>query len=104
MKRISRFGDSGEEVKTIFSNIFRICKAVEIKKYSNERKELFKILDEMLATVDRINLKSNVKRDDIINVTSNSNDIKLPTLSLPGFSCTVDKWFTYFRICSKLLL
>lgn len=69
----NRFSDIAEELKFIFGNNFEICKEDEIKRYSNEKEELYETLDEMLATLDRINLKGNVKRDNIKNVTSNSN-------------------------------
>lgn len=70
------FHDIGEELKTIFSYIFGLYKNCEVKKYSNEKKELFETLFEMFATTARINLKVNLKREDINKVTSYYNEIK----------------------------
>lgn len=62
-----------------------LSKDDEIEKYSMEREELFETLDKMLTTIYRIKLKDNVKKNDISNVISDSNENKLPTLSFPIF-------------------
>ena len=49
----------------------------------------------MLATIDRKTLKDNAKKNEVSNVPFCSNEIKLPTLSLPTFSGTIDEWLTF---------
>lgn len=70
------------ELKTVFGNIFDLWKDDKIENYSNQREDLFKTLDEMLATIDKINVKIIEKGDEINNTTcdSNYNEIKLFTI------------------------
>lgn len=81
----NRFSCIREELKTVFNNKFGICKDDEIKIYRNETEELFEILDEKLATIAGLNSKGNVNKNDINNIISNYNEIKLPIFSLPPF-------------------
>lgn len=96
--RKNRFDTLGEELKTIFDNLFDVAKEDEIETYIDEKQDLFETWDEMLIMIERqiLQLNERNKKSEIIpSKNHDSTEIKLPTLSLPTFSGVVDEWLTF---------
>ncbi|GFY38765.1 hypothetical protein TNIN_41531 [Trichonephila inaurata madagascariensis] len=94
----NRFDTIGEELKTIFDNLFSLARDIEIEDYILEKQELFDTWEEMLILLDRrvSHLNKTNKNTEVTHTrNSGSTEIKLPTLSLPTFSGVIDEWLTF---------
>ncbi|KAG8176819.1 hypothetical protein JTE90_003447 [Oedothorax gibbosus] len=97
--RKSRISGLIDEVKDIFSTIINKCKDDEVDNYSVEKDELLDILETLLAQITRHIRKhaigeQNLKSSQVKPLESTDN-IKLPTLSLPTFSGVIEEWLTF---------
>ncbi|GFY28158.1 DUF1758 domain-containing protein [Trichonephila clavipes] len=96
--RKNRFDVIGEELKTLFDNLFSLAKDDEIEGYILEKQELLDTWEEMLILLERrvSHLNKTNKSTEVIHTrNSDSTEIKLPTLSLPTFSGVIDEWLTF---------
>ncbi|GFS36550.1 uncharacterized protein TNIN_389231 [Trichonephila inaurata madagascariensis] len=96
--RKNRFDTIGEELKTIFDNLFSLARDNEIEDYILEKQELFDTWEEMLILLDRrvSHLNKTNKNTEVTHTrNSDSTEIKLPTLSPPTFSGVIDEWLTF---------
>ena len=100
--RRNRFNVIGEDLKNIFNKLLSACSEEEIDKICEEKEELDEIIDDMLTNIDRAILKFENKGVEPIQSGSKqiskpleANEIKLPTLSLPTFSGSVEEWLTF---------
>ncbi|GFW80780.1 DUF1758 domain-containing protein [Trichonephila clavipes] len=96
--RKNRFDVIGEELKTLFDNLFSLARDDEIECYILEKQELLDTWEEMLILLERrvSHLNKTNKSTEVIHTrNSDSTEIKLPTLSLPTFSGVIDEWLTF---------
>ncbi|GFW59533.1 DUF1758 domain-containing protein [Trichonephila clavipes] len=96
--RKNRFDVIGEELKTLFDNLFNLARDDEIECYILEKQELLDTWEEMLILLERrvSHLNKTNKSTEVIHTrNSDSTEIKLPTLSLPTFSGVIDEWLTF---------
>ncbi|GFV78772.1 integrase catalytic domain-containing protein [Trichonephila clavipes] len=96
--RKNRFDVIGEELKTLFDNLFSLAKDDEIEGYILEKQELLDTWEEMLILLERrvSHLNKTNKSTEVFHTrNSDSTEIKLPTLSLPTFSGVIDEWLTF---------
>ncbi|GFX83319.1 integrase catalytic domain-containing protein [Trichonephila clavipes] len=96
--RKNRFDVIGEELKTLFDNLFSLANDDEIEGYILEKQELLDTWEEMLILLERrvSHLNKTNKSTEVIHTrNSDSTEIKLPTLSLPTFSGVIDEWLTF---------
>ncbi|GFU71892.1 DUF1758 domain-containing protein [Trichonephila clavipes] len=96
--RKNRFDVIGEELKTLFDNLFSLANDDEIEGYILEKQELLDTWEEMLILLERrvSHLNKTNKSTEVIHArNSDSTEIKLPTLSLPTFSGVIDEWLTF---------
>ncbi|GFV84158.1 DUF1758 domain-containing protein [Trichonephila clavipes] len=96
--RKNRFDVIGEELKTLFDNLFSLFRDDEIKGYILEKQELLDTWEEMLILLERrvSDLNKTNKSTEVIHTrNSDSTEIKLPTLSLPTFSGVIDECLTF---------
>ncbi|GFX67861.1 DUF1758 domain-containing protein [Trichonephila clavipes] len=96
--RKNRFDVIGEELKTLFDNLFSLARDDEIEYYILEKQELLDTWEEMLILLERrvSDLNKTNKSTEVIHTrNSDSTEIKLPTLSLPTFSGVIDEWLTF---------
>ncbi|GFX42828.1 DUF1758 domain-containing protein [Trichonephila clavipes] len=96
--RKNRFDVIGEELKTLFDNLFSLANDDEIEGYNLEKQELLDTWEEMLILLERrvSHLNKTNKSTEVIHTrNSDSTEIKLPTLSLPTFSGVIDEWLTF---------
>lgn len=95
--RRSRLLEIKCEVKTIFSEILEICDEDKVEEYCEEKETLIDKYEALLVDLDRAILKINVKSESSEPRASKSSgiDIKLPTLSLPTFSGSIEEWLTF---------
>ncbi|GFU38729.1 DUF1758 domain-containing protein [Trichonephila clavipes] len=96
--RKNRFDVIGEELKTLFDNLFSLARDDEIEGYILEKQELLDTWEEMLILLERrvSHLNKTNKSTEVIHTrNSDSTEIKFPTLSLPTFSGVIDEWLTF---------
>ncbi|GFY08245.1 integrase catalytic domain-containing protein [Trichonephila clavipes] len=96
--RKNRFDVIGEELTTIFDNLFSLARDDEIEYYILEKQALLDTWEEMLILLERrvSHLNKTNKSTEVIHTrNSDSTEIKLPTLSLPTFSGVIDEWLTF---------
>lgn len=94
--RRNRFIDLRDEIKGIFSTIISLCGDKDFDAYCNEKDETLDVLEQMLVLIQtNINKLSKVTTKDSRLKSTDSADVKLPTLSLPTFSGITDEWLTF---------
>ncbi|GBM37965.1 hypothetical protein AVEN_171156-1 [Araneus ventricosus] len=101
--RKNRFLELRTEIKDIFNSIIRSCEDRDEETYCTEKDDILDELEAVLVSIDTQLAPSVVNSDfearkqnsDQVSVSSQSAEVKLPTLSLPIFSGATEEWLAF---------
>ncbi|GBO31912.1 hypothetical protein AVEN_258181-1, partial [Araneus ventricosus] len=101
--RKNRFLELRTEIKDIFNSIIRSCEDRDEETYCAEKDDILDELEAVLVSIDtqlpppvvNSDFEARKQNSDQVSVSSQSAEVKLPTLSLPIFSGATEEWLAF---------
>ncbi|GBM79586.1 hypothetical protein AVEN_140205-1, partial [Araneus ventricosus] len=101
--RKNRFLELRTEIKDIFNSIIPSCEDRDEETYCTEKDDILDELEAVLVSIDtqlvppvvNSDFEARKQNSDQVSVSSQSAEVKLPTLSLPIFSGATEEWLAF---------
>ncbi|GBN65121.1 hypothetical protein AVEN_18930-1 [Araneus ventricosus] len=101
--RKNRFLELRTEIKDIFNSIIPSCEDRDEETYCTEKDDILDELEAVLVSIDtqlappvvNSDFEARKQNSDQVSVSSQSAEVKLPTLSLPIFFGATEEWLAF---------